>query len=281
MRVSPIRFLRPAFIAVFLLACFTPAAFALWRPMPWGLVTIWWDLPSLGSFQSLSMEVDVVNDLPSDRHLYLAAIGAGKLDNTRFYGGLQVGAKVPGGGQDKIALFSRWGERSRDAIRVAPGGFSESSGHEGDFIGVRRAVPWHSGRYVVSLTVVERSADSFWAAMTVLESASGRTWDIGSLRFPGNTAALGPGIASFVEVYGEPISPEHIPHVTIKYGGMRINGVSIIPKGAKALYTPDIPPYAEARRLPGGWIAIDIGGEHDHSSLPRTKDGRPFKAFSW
>ncbi|MBF0094823.1 MAG: hypothetical protein HQL34_09795 [Alphaproteobacteria bacterium] len=273
----------PALAAILavLLVCVAIPASALWRPMPWSLATVWWDLPRTGPFRSLSMEMDVLTDLPSDQRVYLSAIGLGTLGATRFYGGVQTGARVPEGGRDRIALFSRWDERSPDAMRPAPGGFTESAGYEGDFISVRQRVPWHGGRYIVSLDVSESDSAHTWVRMTITETATGRSWDVGMLRFPGKDAVLGPRLASFVELYGEAIAPETIAHTTIRYGGLRINGEAVIPGKATVYYAPDIPPYAAARRQPGGWVAIDMGGRHDHSHLPRAKDGRFYESFAW
>ena len=49
-------------------------------------------------------------------------------------------------------IFSRWGTRDLEWARwPEDDGWAESSGHEGDFIRVRRFYDWGPGDYVVRL----------------------------------------------------------------------------------------------------------------------------------
>lgn len=270
-------------VIVAVLVALAAPAFALWRSMPWGLVTIWWDLPAAKAvpFQSISIEVEVLKDPPNDVHLYLAPLGQGWLGGTPFYGGIQVGAPLPKGGRGRIALFSRWNERSQEAIRTAPGGFSESAGHEGDFIGVRQEVPWHVGRYTFKLAVTDHDAANTWVAMTVTEAASGRTWPVGALRFSGVAPVLKPSLASFVEVFGPAVSPEAIPETNIVFGEIKINGVPTIPTGAKALFAPNIPPFARAVVVRSGAVAVATGRLQDRTGMAVDTQGNRIQKLSW
>ncbi|MBF0563172.1 MAG: hypothetical protein HQL37_14440 [Alphaproteobacteria bacterium] len=284
---------RPAgwMVALLLLLLASPA-WALWHQMPWTLATIWWDLPAAVPFQSLSLDVDVLKDPPPGGRLYVAPIGMGWFDDTPFYGGIQEGVQIPSGAGDsrgatgdsrgdRIALFSRWNERSLDAIRPAPGGFSASAGYEGDFIGVRQVVPWHVGKYRFMLTVTDHATGATWVAMVVTEVTTGRTWNVGSLRFPGTHPVLRATLASFVEVFGAAVDPKAIPNATVAFGELHINGIPVQPRRGTVYYAPDVPPYAGATTTKPGTIIIETGQPHDHTHLHHETDGRLSEKFSW
>ena len=122
-------------------------------PPPWHLVDIWWDIGQDTPFESYSIDVDISDDVPSTKNLYIAPIGLGHLSKIPFYGGIQT--QVDGYTKRdqqlrKIGpgfIFSMWGQRSLDAIRPSVGGFCQSSGHEGDFVSVRRPYEWKKGKF--------------------------------------------------------------------------------------------------------------------------------------
>ena len=80
-------------------------------------------------------------DLSDQYGLYLM-VCYGTLSDTPFYFGLQTDVNDPAvwGGRGKGLIFSRWDERDLSYAKSGGGNESwvESSGHEGDFIGVRR-----------------------------------------------------------------------------------------------------------------------------------------------
>ena len=100
-------------------------------------------------------------------------------------------------------------------------GWAESSGHEGDFIGVRRFYDWGPGDYVVRLAPDGADQHGEWLGLWIAESSTGTTTWIGSLRLPrvkGEARIAGP-VHSTVEIYGGgAIRPIDIPtwHVSIK-----------------------------------------------------------------
>ncbi len=51
----------------------------------------------------------------------------------------------------RIGIFSRWGIRDPNAIKIAPNGRCESSGYEGDFVSVRNSVDWSKGSYTLDI----------------------------------------------------------------------------------------------------------------------------------
>ena len=121
--------------------------------MPWHLVDLWWDLGEDSPFQSYSIDVTISDDVPSTTNLYVAPIGIAHLNEIPFYGGIQTQADGHTRSDRRIRkigpgfLMSMWGERNLDAIRPAIGGLCQSSGHEGDFVSVRRPYEWSKGTY--------------------------------------------------------------------------------------------------------------------------------------
>jgi hypothetical protein len=261
-----------------------PAARA-WAPMPWGLATIWWDFPpETGAFRSLSLDMDVEGEEIGERRLYFAVIGAEEIDGAPLYAGLQSGGTLENGRPGHIAVFSRWNERSRDAMRLAPGSYGQSAGYEGDFIGVRHPVPWHQGRYRVSLIAEppETADPRPWVRMEVLELASGVSWQVGALRFPGGPEAhLGRSLATFIEAFGPPISWESLPHITLRFGNLRINDHPVALTCGLAVYREDVPPVADVQIAGPGAVLVEIGRLHDHSAVPLDDKGRRNQRLRW
>lgn len=261
-----------------------PAALA-WAPMPWGLATVWWDFPAeTGPFHSLSLDIDIEGEEIGERRLYFALIGAEEIDGAPLYAGLQSGGNLADGKPGHIAIFSRWNERSAEAMRPAPGSYGRSAGYEGDFIGLRHPVPWRQGRYRVSLIAEPpQGADSRpWVRMEVLEIASGKSWQVGALRFPGGPEAhLGRSLASFIEAFGPPISWESLPHITVRLGDLRINDRPITLTGGLAVYREDVPPVADVRIAGPGAVLVEIGRLVDHSTIPLDAKGRRNQRLRW
>jgi hypothetical protein len=139
-----------------------PAQEPRYSRMPWHLVDVWWDINKDVPFQSYSIDVTIDDEIPPSTNLYIAPIGLGHFGKTPFYGGLQT--QVDGHTKKdpevrKLGpgfLFSMWDERSLDAIRPSLGGFCQSSGHEGDFVSVRRSYEWHKGTYTFKMVRMDR-----------------------------------------------------------------------------------------------------------------------------
>lgn len=278
------RFFALAGALALVILSFAPAKAADWKPMPWHLADIWWDFPAeTGDFHMLSIDMEIAGQEVGDLPVYFAPIGLGKIDDAPFYAGLQSGAKLTDGSRGHLGIFSRWQERDPAAMRVAPGGYLESAGSEGDFISVRQPVAWHNGRYRVSLTVeVPQGTDPRpWVRGEVLELASGTRWQLGALRFPGGPQAyLGQSLTSFVEIFGRAVAPAAVPHFTVTFGNLRINDLPAAPTGGTVVYEEDVPPLAEIRTGAAGTLTIEVGGLHDRRGLSGDK-GKLYQRFRW
>ena len=183
-----------------------------YAPMPWHLVDTWWDIGQDTPFESLAVEVTISDDVPSSVNLYIAPIGLGHLSKTPFYGGIQTQADGYTKKDPKLRtigpgfLFSMWYERSQGAVRPSDGGFFQSSGHEGDFVSVRRPFAWKKGKYTYRLTRMDQQMIDgkpyTWVGAFVYSHDKDENVFVGALRFKGEKLVLDRKVANFVEVYG-------------------------------------------------------------------------------
>ncbi len=250
------------------LASTCPAQEDRYAPMPWHLVDLWWDLGEEIPFESYSVEVTIRDDVPAATNLYIAPIGLAHLNKTPFYGGIQTQADGHSKSNPRIRkigpglLMSMWGERSLDAIRPSQGGFCQSSGHEGDFVSVRRPYAWQKGTYTYRVVKMDRELvegkPATWVGAFVYSHDKDENIFIGALRFPGEDLRLSRKVASFVEVYGRAIPVSEIPRVVVTMGGLRVNGRLLETPAVEAIYPQRIPDYAEAR-LEGANVEIVVG----------------------
>ncbi|MDC0935877.1 hypothetical protein OAS39_06295 [Pirellulales bacterium] len=222
---------------------------------PWHLVDLWWDFGDEVSFESLEIDVDVRHEPPNDVRLYIAPIGLAHISKTPFYGGLQTQAdgytkndpRLRGIGRG--LLMSMWGERDHDAIRPSAGGYFQSSGHEGDFVSVRRPFQWSKGHYTYRVAKMDRDKESTWVGAFLYSRVTEENIFVGALRFPSADLKLAPQVANFVEIYGPAIRVEDIPRIDIVFGSVRINGEEWLPRAVSAHYPPDIPDVANAKMV--------------------------------
>lgn len=263
--------IRPLTALAFLLAILvSTAAFAEEKlpPPPWHLIDLWWDLGREEPLERYDVTFTVHDKLPDDVRVYIAPIGLGHLDGTPFYGGIQTRADGHTRKDQRIRvlgrgiLMSRWNERSLDAIRPPQGGHCQSSGHEGDFISVRRPYEWSQGTYTYS--VVGMDAETVdgkphrWYGVYVYAHAADEHIFAGALRFPGERPTLKRSVASFVEIYGPRIPLGSIPKFRVSFDALSVNGKRIEKPGVVAVYPRRVPDYAVAR-VDAGRVLVTVG----------------------
>ena len=238
------------------------------KPPPWHLVDIWWNTGEDRAFENYSIDVTISDDVPSSVRLYVAPIGIASLGGTKFYGGIQTMADGYTKQDRRLRrigpgfLMSMWGERSEDAIRPSVGGLFQSSGHEGDFVSVRRPYEWTKGTYTYWVVRMDREAVGkrtfTWVGAFVYSHEKDENIFVGALRFPGENLVLDKSLASFVEIYGPRIPVEEIPEVTVTFGNLRVNGEAVENPSATALYPKDVPDYVEAAGEDGK-VVVRVG----------------------
>ena len=252
-----------------------------WAQTPEHMASIWWEWEEGGirAFEELVLDFTIQNDveLGGGNGLYLM-LAFGQVSGIDFYLGLQTNVKAPQFplGRGKGLIFSRWGTRELANARVAEtDGWAQSSGHEGDFIGIRRPYDWSAGDYRVRLAPDESSGpepDGVWLGLWITDLASNVTTWIGSLKFPllDGKPAIGPSLYSTIEIYGRRIRPIDIPrwHVSIAppvLDGVRSSGgITSYAQFWGALSNADIRYDA-----PAGVVDIKAGGTTER----RTRAG--------
>ena len=185
------------------------------------MTTAYWNWTPYSRVHHDSIEFDVTihNDVGnfSDRHGLFLMLGYSEMSlGTPFYFGILTDIEDPVTFRwlGKALIFSRWGTRDLSNARVAPDGFAQSSGHEGDFIGVRRLYDWGAGDYVVRLGFESSDDVGDWFGLWITDESSGATEWMGSLRFPsgpGQKNQLISEVITVVEIYGEAVRPIDIP----------------------------------------------------------------------
>ena len=248
--------------------------------MPWHLVDSWWDLGKDQPFESLAVDVSIGADIPGNVNLYIAPIGLGHLDKTPFYGGIQTRADGNTRRDPKLRvigpgyLFSMWNERRLEAIRPADGGFLQSSGHEGDFVSVRRPHAWTKGKYTYRLCKMDRDeADgkpATWVGAFVHSHEKDENIFVGALRFPGENPRLGAKVANFVEIYGAKKPVSEIPRLEIVFGPPVVNGRKAAVVAADAVYPKGVPDVATTTAIDGN-LVVRLGDELESRQARRVR----------
>ena len=260
--------LRHLYVVLVIVAAGTASAQQDFKRMPWHLVDIWWDTGEDKPFESYAIDVTISENVPSSVNLYIAPIGLGQLSGTKFYGGIQTmadGYTRQNRRLRKIGpgfLMSMWGQRTFDAIRPSLGGLCQSSGHEGDFVSVRRPYEWSKGTYAYRVVRMDKEivdGQPFtWVGAFVHSHEKDENVFVGALRFPGENLILNRKIASFVEVYGRAIPVEQIPKVTVTFGNLCVNGHPVVDPAATAIYPDGVPDYADTTAQDGR-LVVQMG----------------------
>ena len=175
---------------------------------------VWGDWHFWHPVDSLEIAVDIHNDVQfAGTHDFYFMVAHGRVGDTSYYFGFQTDIQHPVTfrGTGKGLIFSRWDTRDLADTRVAPGGFAQSAGHEGDFVGVRLNYEWRDGKYQLRMSPQESDGGGLWYGLWVQhENEEEATW-IGSLRFP--EGKIGYSSYTTVEVYGGGrLRPKHIPY---------------------------------------------------------------------
>jgi hypothetical protein len=248
--------------------------------MPWHLVDLWWDMGKEVAFESYSIDVTISEDVPDSTNLYIAPIGLGHLNKIPFYGGIQTQTDGTTKNDTRLRkigpglLMSMWGERSLDAIRPSQGGFCQSSGHEGDFVSVRRPYEWKKGKYTYSVVKMDQEIvdgqPATWVGAFLYSHEKDENIFIGALRFKSENLILQRKVASFVEVYGNRIPVDKIPQVVVTFGNLKLNGEVLKAPGVEAIYPIGVPDYADAKAKEDD-VVIEVGKSVENRSERRVQ----------
>lgn len=154
-----------------------------------GLDYAYWDFPKK-TFTKLSHEFTIhknptnADGTLNEDGLYYQFYQGQLNDDIGFYYGIQNFVFNPNGGLPKKGIiFSRWGTRDITNYKLAPGGFGQSAGYEGDFIGVRLNYEWTIGTYTIELKLDNSDTIGDWYGLYITKKSTNETTYIGSIRF--------------------------------------------------------------------------------------------------
>ncbi len=222
------------------------------------------------NMQSMSYDIEIKNEVPRNYSFYIALFSQ-TINGIDFYAGIQTqldGFKFPNGKVSKKigkgAVFSRWYERSKDAVQT--GGYYSSSEKEGDFISVRNRFNWGKGNYriviykdeyisgkaVTDTTDIKKLHFSFgeyehtWVGMKAINLDTGEEVEVGKLAFPGKKLKVSNFNTMFVENYGKlidyssrknrhffmkmtkkMINHDEVPKIDMVISNYRFNGANV------------------------------------------------------
>ena len=154
---------------------------------PEHMASVWWRWgpeQDADGFEKLLFPFTIWNDVQpqEDSGLYLMLCSA-YMEDTGFYFGLQSSVQdgsPPHGWLGKAVLFSRWG--TLDLSHARTDGFTQSSGYEGDFIGVRLLYERGPGHYVAQFAPDGENSEGRWFGLWVTDIEDNETTWIGSLK---------------------------------------------------------------------------------------------------
>lgn len=154
-----------------------------------GLNYAFWDFPRT-TFTKISHQFTIYNEptnqdgSPNEDGLYYQFYQGVINDDIGFYYGIQTYVYNPNGNLPKRGIiFSRWGTRDVQNYKTAPGGFGQSAGYEGNFIGVRLNYEWGKGTYNIELKLESTDSIGDWYGLYITKISSQKTTYAGSIRF--------------------------------------------------------------------------------------------------
>jgi hypothetical protein len=184
-----------------------------------GIHYVFWNFPA-SYFNSMYVDVRINSEPDNNDGLYFQMY-QGTINGEGFYFGLQTQTYKPGvGSMGKGLIFSRWGTTDLSNARVVEGGWMESGGYEGDFIGVRRTYNWTTHDYRFRIALNDSDASGDWYAVWINDLTTGTSDLLGALRFP-KTSPENSGIANggitWTELYWKAVPGTPLPywHVSI------------------------------------------------------------------
>jgi hypothetical protein len=237
------------------------------NPPPWHLIDLFWDFEGEHKFESVAIDVVVLDPVPNDSLLYISPINI-DLSGQPMYCGFQtatggyVSTEKNSAWKDlgRAGIFSRWDckGKPKNYVRFEPDGATEIGDYEGDFVSCRRPFPWTTGLFTCELRVVAIEKDCCWVAFSINGTC------IGKLRFDGSSSLKidRNSCCSFVEIYGDAIPISSIPKARIRFENLRVNGEKVKIVRRLAIFPEDAPSVASATRQEDGGVLTEIGPDY-------------------
>lgn len=207
-----------------------------------GLQYVSWDF-GIERFKDYYIDITIHNEPDNHDGLYFQMY-QGEINGVGFYFGLQTDVYRPGAGSTgKGLIFSRWGTRDTSNVRIVEGGWSQSAGSEGDFVGIRKNYDWTTHKYQFRLNLIESDSVGDWYGVWIYDYDIGFEDYLGSIRFPaaepGNAGIWNNGI-TWTELYYKAEIPTPIPDWHVSVDGVFATIDRIPPQHASVWYSTDV-----------------------------------------
>ena len=185
-----------------------------------GLHYVYWDF-GRSNFHNISITVRIYNEPNLEDGLYLQMY-QGIINGEGFYFGIQTDVYKPGeGSTGRGLIFSRWGTRDLSNVKTVEGGWSQSAGYEGDFVGIRKHYEWTTHAYRLNIAYIETDDEGDWYGVWIWDLDEHTEDFLGSIRFPKTEpekAGIQNGGITWTELYYKKVQETPIPtwHISIK-----------------------------------------------------------------
>lgn len=204
-----------------------------------GLHYVWWDF-EIDTFQSLYINITIYEEPDNNDGLYFQMY-QGRINDVGFYFGLQTDVYKPNvGSTGKGLIFSRWQTRNLSDVRTAEGGWSQSAGYEGDFVGIRKNYEWTNHSYQLKIAYMESDDEGDWYGVWIYDLDSLTEDFVGSIRFPKsepNKFGIANGGVTWTELYYKEVQQTPIPRWHVSIDGIYATDEMIRPQSATSAYS--------------------------------------------
>ncbi len=260
------------------------ATAADYSQMPWHLAEVHLDLDHSGPVESLSVRLQLFDDLPADGHgLFLVPV-CGRVCGRVFYAGVCSQAFCVGHpGEHKAVdrpgyVYTQFGTKAADRALRAKDGYVMTGDHEGDHVGVRATTTAKAGVYTFTLRRRKdppKTVKEGEVAVDLLVQRGGDTDPVlvGGLIFPEEEFTVST-LGGFCEVvqgwdakrewFRERTAndPKLLPRFKYAVGDWRVNGKAVAVTSVAIVYPKDVPQRA-AVCLVAGCKDKDLVGRLD------------------
>lgn len=207
-----------------------------------GLHYVSWDFGT-SNFRSVVINIEIYDEPDNNDGLYFQMY-QGRLNGVGFYFGIQTDVYKPGvGSTGKGLILSRWETRDLSNVRTVEGGWSQSAGYEGNFVGIRKHYEWTTHSYQLKVAYIETDDTGDWYGVWMSDLDNGAEDFLGSIRFPKvepSKAGIKNGGITWTELYYKKIQETPIPnwHVSINdIYAIDLKGETICPNHATSTYS--------------------------------------------
>lgn len=239
-----------------------------------GLHYSWWDFGTT-NFKNLYINITIYDEPDNNDGLYFQMY-QGTINGVGFYFGLQTDVYNQNtGSSGKGLIFSRWETRDLSNVNTVQGGWSQSAGYEGNFVGIRKNYEWTNHSYQLKISYTESDGVGDWYGVWIYDFNNSTGDYLGSIRFPSvesGDSGIANGAVTWTELYSKEIKETPIPtwHVSIDKIYSIINGNKTNAVSASSAYSKinntDIY-YDSATKKIHFIMGSNVNREHDAGKL--------------